>query len=80
MNSIFRNIVENKNLDFLEESDNEEEFENIDINKFVDLEKCCTFRCSYNKRFKKWVPIILVENIKLSEIITKKQLLYIEKK
>ena len=29
MNSLFRNIKENQNLDFLEESDDEEEFQNI---------------------------------------------------
>ena len=39
MNSIFRTIKENENLDLLEESDDEEEFENINLDKFVDLEK-----------------------------------------
>ena len=38
MNSIFRNIKENQNLD-LEESDSEDEFENIDVDKFVNLKK-----------------------------------------
>ena len=35
MNTIFRNIKENDNLDALEESDDEDEFENIDLDKFV---------------------------------------------
>ena len=39
MNSLFRTIKENDNLDLLEESDDDEEFENIQIDKFVNLEK-----------------------------------------
>ena len=80
MNSIFRNIIENTNLDLLEESDSEDIFENIDENKFVDLEKSYIFKCHYNKRFKKWVPKNIIENGKITDIIRKKQLLYIEKK
>ena len=38
MNGLFRNIKENTNLDLLEESDDEEEFENISDDKYVDLE------------------------------------------
>ena len=71
MNSLFRNIVENNNLDLLEESDTEENFENIDENKYVDLNKSYYFKCSYNKRFKKWVPITLIKNIKDSDIVKK---------
>ena len=39
MNKLFRNIKENINLDSLEEIDEEDEFENIQIDKFVDLNK-----------------------------------------
>ena len=39
MNSIFRNIKENQNLDLLEESDDEDEFENVSETKFVDMKK-----------------------------------------
>ena len=56
MNSLFRNIKENTNLDLLEESDDEEEFENIDPSKFVNLEKQFIMRCVYNYKFKKWEP------------------------
>ena len=38
MNNIFRDIKENGNLDTLEESDDEEEFENISEDKYVNLE------------------------------------------
>lgn len=57
MNSLFRNIKENKSLDALEESDDEDEFENINIDKFVDLSKKIKMKCVYNYKFKKWTPI-----------------------
>ena len=57
MNALFRNIKENANLDLLEESDDEEEFENIQMDKFVDLEKTIAMECVYSKRFKKWQPV-----------------------
>lgn len=80
MNSLFRNIVENKNLDLLEESEDEDDFENIDENKYVYLDKYYYFKCTYNKRFKKWVPKIIVDKPNFNDIVTKKQLIYIEKK
>lgn len=60
MNKIFRNIKENNNLDSLEESDEEEEFENIQIDKFVDLNKVIKMRCIFNYKFKKWVPVSIL--------------------
>ena len=53
MNSIFRNIKENRNLDALEESDDEEE---DDKSELVDLTKCVRMTCSFNHRFKRWQP------------------------
>ena len=57
MNTLFRNIKENKNLDVLEESDDEEEFEDISIDKNVDLNKQFNFECVYKEKFKSWIPI-----------------------
>ena len=57
MNSLFRNIKENINLDALEESDDEGEFENIEPDKFVDLEKHYVMNCVYLKKFKAWKPL-----------------------
>ena len=57
MNKLFRIIKENKNLDALEESDDEEEFEDEDENKFVHLDKVYNMVCEYNYKFKKWIPI-----------------------
>ena len=58
MNSLFRNIKENRNLDALEESDDEDEFVDKDKNKnqFVDLNKCVRMTCTFNHRFKRWQP------------------------
>ena len=70
MNELFRNIKENQNLDLLEESDEEDEFENINIDKYVNLEKSISIDCEYNSKFKKWVP----KNISKNPIIHKKNL------
>lgn len=60
MNNHFRKIKENLNLDALEESDDEEEFENISDDKFVNIKKTLYMRCEYVKRFRKWKPIEMV--------------------
>lgn len=59
MNKIFRNIKENLNLDALEESDDEDEFQNEKIDRFVNLELSHLMLCSYDYKFKKWSPIRL---------------------
>ena len=61
MNKLFRNIKENDDLDALEESDNEEEFENPNLDKFVNLDKSHKMVCSLNTKFKKWVPIKITD-------------------
>jgi len=66
MNSLFRNIKENSNLDLLEESDSEEEFENIDDCKFVDINKTLIMKCIYMSKFRKWQPISVTnDNVKI---------------
>ena len=57
MNKLFRIIKENDNLDALEESDDEEEFENENADKFVKLYKSEKMICQYNYKFKRWVPL-----------------------
>ncbi len=57
MNSIFRNIKENDNLDALEESDDEEDFENINDDKYVKLDKCVNMECIFNKRLNQYIPV-----------------------
>lgn len=62
MNRIFRKIKENENLDYIEESEDEEDFENADPEKFVDLKKKVIMEFQFNFKFKKWMPICIVEN------------------
>ena len=76
MNNYFRQIKENNNLDALEESDNEEEFENINEDKFVNTDLELSFICEFNNKFKKWVPIKKEDG----SIIQRKQLFAFEKK
>lgn len=63
LNKEFRKIKENQNLDALEESDDEEEFEDYREDKFVDLNKKVLFECEFNTKFRKWVPRLKIENI-----------------
>lgn len=62
MNSLFRNIAENRNLDALEESDDEEDFQDCRPNKYVDLEKRVNMECMFHSKFKRWVPVAQVSN------------------
>ena len=59
LNSLFRHIKENANLDLLEESDDEDEFENTHLDKFVDLDKTVLMECVFSKRFQKWQPVAI---------------------
>ena len=78
MNKLFRNIKENANLDALEESDDEEEFEDDRPDKFVFLNKSYNMVCVWNNKFKKWAPIRLAQ--KGDKIITKKELSHYERR
>jgi hypothetical protein len=78
MNNLFRVIKENKNLDFLEESDDEEEFQNTNEDKFVDLKKSLIMKCVYIDKFRKWKPISIAD--KNTRIITKRELFKLQKK
>jgi len=60
MNQLFRNIKENHNLDYIEESDDEEDFENIEPEKYVDLNKSILMQCVFHTKFKKWIPQMVV--------------------
>ena len=60
MNKLFRNIRENINIDYIEESDDEDDFENIAEDKYVDLNKTVKMECVFHQKFKKWVPIRVI--------------------
>jgi hypothetical protein len=57
MNSIFRIIKENDNLDSLEESDDDDDFENISEYKYIkNLKNDIFMQCDYSTQFNKWIP------------------------
>jgi hypothetical protein len=57
LNKIFRKIKENDNLDYIEESDDETDFQNTQEDKYVNLQKKILMECEFSRKFKKWVPI-----------------------
>lgn len=56
LNGLFRHIRENANLDLIEESEDEADFENTAFDKHVDLAKTLTMECMFHPKFKKWTP------------------------
>jgi hypothetical protein len=62
MNRLFRNIRENENLDAIEESDDEEDFQNISEDKYVDLQKTLFIECQFHTKFKRWIPLRVINN------------------
>lgn len=78
MNKYFRNIKENFNLDLLEMSDDEEEFQDVSEDKYVDTEKIISMKCVYIPRFKKWKPISIAR--KDEKVFVKNQVINLERK
>lgn len=78
MNSLFRNIKENFNLDLLEMSDDEVEFEDVSDDKYVDITKIISMKCVYIPRFKKWKPIAIAK--RNDQVSNKHQIINLERK
>lgn len=62
MNKLFRNIPENDNLDMIEESDDEEYFENTNTDKDI-IVKSMELPFIYNNRLKGWEPYMIKRNV-----------------
>ena len=75
MNSLFRKIKENSNLDMLEESDSEDEFENVSEDKYI-INKELYMVCSFNSYIKRWQPVKLSNS---STLTSREMLRYLEK-
>ena len=73
MNGLFRRIRENVHLDYIEESDDEADFENTAFDKHVNLSKKLMMECVFHAKFKKWTPTrVLSENapmVSLSKLV-----------
>ena len=74
MNKLFRCIRENDNIDLIEESEDEDCFEDMRLNKFM-LNKTYDMECIFNNKYKKWEPV-KISNQPISE---KQDLMFIEK-
>ena len=59
MNSLFRHIKENSNIDFIEESDDEVEFQDVRDDKYVNTLLRIAMNCVFHTKFRRWVPIML---------------------
>ena len=70
MNKLFRKNNENDNIDLIEESDDEENFENINENKYLIDNKEIKMKCLYSNKFNSWIPI----NVCKKKICNKKHL------
>ena len=77
MNNLFREIKENNNLDAIEESDTEEEFENIDPGRYAHLDRVFNMSCVYKRKYRRWQPIKIDKE---GEISQWEKILQIEKK
>ena len=62
MNGLFRTIRENTNLDYIEESDDEDDFQNIEEDRYVDLKKSLSIECIFHTKFKRWIPMKIAYN------------------
>ena len=62
LNGLFRKIRENTNLDYIEESDDEDEFQKTEEDRYVDIKKVLLMECYFNYKFKKWIPVKVVDN------------------
>jgi len=60
MNSLFRNIKENRCLDATEESDDEDDFLDIRADKYVDTRRQLNMECVYHRKFRRWIPLRVV--------------------
>lgn len=69
MNGLFRNIRENTNVDLGEESEDEDTFQNVSPDKYVDLKKRIKMQCVFHNRWRRWVPTSVVpDNVRVINI------------
>jgi len=76
MNNLFRNIRENKNIDYGEESEDEDTFQNVNPDKYVDLKKEYKMNCIFHNKFKKWVPVNVVDSrcVNINELLQRQNI------
>lgn len=70
LNSMFRIIRENDDIDLIEESEDEDTFEDISEQKFIKSHVHIKMYCKYNHKFRKWeLMSIAPSNTECSDIL-----------
>ena len=62
MNGLFRNIRENDDIDLGEESEDEDMFQNMNPDKYVDMSKKIKMHCVFQNKWRRWTPVSVVED------------------
>ena len=62
LNGLFRNIRENNDIDLGEESEDEDMFQNMNPDKYVDLSKKVKMNCVFQNKWRRWTPVSLAED------------------
>jgi len=62
MNDTFRTVRENHYLDAIEESDDEDDFQDVSPDKHVHLDREFKILCKWNQRIKRWIPVEKVDD------------------
>lgn len=57
LNSLFRSVRENTNLDLAEESEDEDTFQNVSETKYLSPNKEFELECVFDTKIAQWVPI-----------------------
>lgn len=69
LNSLFRIIRENADIDLIEESEDEDSFEDISEQKFIKRTNNIKMHCKFNLKFRKWELLSVAPlNIPCSEV------------
>jgi len=62
MNKLFRKIRENDNVELGETSDDEDVFQDVRPDKYVDTKKTLKMRCKYLHKWRKWAPVMVAKS------------------
>ena len=62
LNGLFRNIRENDDIDLGEESEDEDMFQNMNPDKYVDLSKKVKMNCVFQNKWRRWTPVSVVSD------------------
>lgn len=74
MNVLFRTYGKKTVLDYLDESDDEDSFQNIRSDKYIYPGKQLHMECVFSKSFQKWIPLTAMDNAFKESIVAHRHL------